>query len=73
MKVNVNGQMLDAVQVPFSAVNESWAEYHLDDGRVLRVKVVVTKVFRTEKTNDDGIPMYSIASQQVIVVDEKQE
>lgn len=73
MKVRVNNEEVEAVQVPFSAVNESWAEYHMDDGRILRVKVIVTKIFRTEKMNEDGIPLYSVASQQVIVVDEKQE
>lgn len=51
-------------------MGEPFAEYHLEDGRVLRVKTVVTKVFRSQLIGQDGLPIYSIQSTPVMAVDE---
>jgi hypothetical protein len=70
MKLKLNGQDVDAKQIGFSAFSEPWGEYHLEDGRIARLKVVMTKIFALDATNDDGSPMYNVQSQVILAVDE---
>src|SRR5258708_36572880 len=71
MKVNVNGVEVEAAQTTFEVISEPWTQYRLPDGRVARIKVVGTKVFKTEALTPQGIPIYSFESQNIIAVDEK--
>ena len=52
----------------FEAVKEEWNEYLLDDGTRLRVKLVVTKILRTNQIDPEGNPVYVITSQNVVGV-----
>jgi len=54
--------------VPFEATKEEWNEYLLDDGTRLRVKLVVTKILRTNQIDPEGNPVYVITSQNVVGV-----
>jgi len=49
MKVNINGTEVEARQVAFSAIVEPWAEYQLQDGRTVRIKTVLTRLFETDE------------------------
>jgi len=71
MKININGKEIEGESIGFSAVGESWNEYHLEDGSTARIKTVVTRIIRTEERNQDGTRVYSMQSQLVMVVDEK--
>jgi hypothetical protein len=47
----------------FRAAGEFWNEYLVDDGSVLRLKIVMTEVNRLEGEYDDhGQPVYAIKS-----------
>ncbi len=62
-KLNLNGQLVDATSVPVRSSQENWSEYILEDGTVIRMKLVVTEVFRVEGIYDpDGNPVYHIKS-----------
>lgn len=37
-------QKLEAKSVPFAVVSENWNEYQTEDGRTVRVKLVLTRV-----------------------------
>lgn len=39
---------------------EEWNEYIAEDGASIRVKLVVVKVSRTDKTDRDGEPIYLV-------------
>ena len=54
--------------VNFEAVKEEWNEYLLDDGTRLRVKLVVTKILRTNQIDPEGNPVYIITSQNAVGV-----
>jgi hypothetical protein len=43
----------------FSLLKESWGDYRLSDGNVLRVKLTVSKVLKTGILNPDGTPQYN--------------
>jgi hypothetical protein len=45
-------------EIGFTTLFEEWAEYLVEDGTRIRVKVSLLEVFRTEKTNPDGEPIY---------------
>lgn len=66
--------------VGFEPVSEPWAEYQLDDGNILRIKIVVTKIIQPEAgqpgpdgkpipaANPDGTPVYFVQSHNVLQV-----
>lgn len=61
------GGEADATLMPFQVGNESWNEYLLEDGTVLRVKLVATEIMRVDDAyNGDGDPVYLIKSQNVV-------
>lgn len=49
--------------------NEAWNEYLLEDGSVLKLKTVITDVFRVENEYDpEGNPIYYVKSSNVMSV-----
>lgn len=69
-KVLVNGKEVDATQVQFEGIAEPWAEYHLSDGRIARIKWVLTKIFRTEEHAPNGDQVYSFEGQAILSIEE---
>lgn len=64
-----NGQMADASEVGFRGSGEYWNEYLLDDGTVVRIKLVVTNVYRLDGQRDpEGQPLYVVKSNNIMVV-----
>lgn len=45
-------------EVGFTTLIEEWAEYLVEDGTRIRAKCSLIEVFRTEKTNPEGEPIY---------------
>lgn len=65
-----DGREVDAEAVGFQTASENFNEYLTDDGVVIRLKAVVTQIFRVEgEFSLDGQPMYATASMNVQVVD----
>lgn len=58
----------------FQVGGEHWNEYLLDDGSVIKIKVIVTEVVRVEGEYDpQGNPAYFVQSQQVVAVSSPDE
>ena len=67
VKVTFQGKEHDAVPVEANQATEHWNHYLLDDGTVLKLKVVVTNIARLMGAyNDDGDPVYVIKSGQIL-------
>lgn len=63
------GSMVDAELVEVQNSQESWSQYLLGDGTNLKVKVVVTEVWRAEdKYDNEGNPVYIVKSGNILVV-----
>ncbi len=61
-----NGNEIEATIMPFQAGGEHWNEYLVDDGTVVRIKLVVSEVLRVDGQYDEkGDPIYFIQSQNV--------
>lgn len=65
--------------MPFKALHEGWTYVSLDDGRILGVKLVMTKIMTMEgpdgkpAVQPDGNPTYMVQAQNVVVVLSKEE
>ncbi len=65
-----NGEWADAAPVGINQSSEQWNHYLLEDGSVLKVKLVVTKVSRIDNAYDaEGNPLYIFQSTNVTSVE----
>jgi len=70
IKVNFGDDLVDASPVAINQSSEYFNQYFLDDGTVLRMKLVATRVLRLEDRYDnDGSPVYFVQSTNVLSVD----
>ncbi len=68
-KINFQGRDVDATEVEFQTRKEDWNEYQLMDGTVIKMKLVVSEIFRIDGVYDkEGTPAYQIKSTNLPVV-----
>lgn len=69
-KIRMGNQEIDADLIDVSQSGEKWNEYLLEDGTVLKIKIVVKKVFRAKGMYDPlKNPVYAVESENIITVD----
>jgi hypothetical protein len=69
-----DGQEHEAEPIGFRTAGEHFNEYLLDDGAVLRIKLVLTEVWKVREAYDSsGNPIYVVVHSQVMVVDAPDE
>ena len=69
MKVNYNGREAEATPVDVVQSNETWIDYLLEDGAVVRVKPVLMQALRIENVLDpQGNPVYMMQHSNVMSV-----
>lgn len=67
MKVNYQGREVEGTPTDFLCRKEDFNEYQLTDGKVIKIKMVVTRIIRLEgEKGPDGKPVYMIQSQNVV-------
>jgi len=59
--------------IGFKPLAEEWNYYSIDDGFVVGIKLVLTKVLKTSQTDPAGMPVYMIQHQPVIHVITQEE
>ena len=65
-KVPFGNQMVDATPLRFRSAGENWNEYLVDDGSVIRIKLVATDILRVDGQYDQqGNPIYVVKSSNV--------
>ncbi|HVB12684.1 MAG TPA: hypothetical protein VNE86_06085 [Nitrososphaerales archaeon] len=69
----MNPQMPPGKAVGFKPLAEEWNYYSIDDGYVLAIKVVLTKVFKTGQNDPLGAPIYFTQHQPAIQVLTREE
>ncbi len=56
-----DGRMVGAIEVDYEFENEPWTTVRMADGTVLKLRVQINKVFRTDQYDPiNGEPMYFI-------------
>jgi len=69
VKINFAGEEVEATPIDINQTNEYWNNYLLDDGTVIKMKLVATKIFRLDNRYDnEGNPIYFIQSTNVTSV-----
>ncbi len=67
MKVQYQGRQVEGKSVEFLTRKEDFNEYQLTDGKILKIKMVVTRIIKLEEEKaPDGNPIYLIQSQNVV-------
>jgi len=65
-----NGDQVDAEPVDINQASENWNQYLLEDGTVIKMKSVATRVVRLAGQYDQvGNPVYFINSTNVVSVE----
>ncbi len=54
--------------VGFKPLLEDWTYYSLDDGLIVGIKLVATKILKTEQIDPEGNPIYVVFSSNVLKV-----
>ena len=74
VKIEFQGQQVNAEVVDVSQSGERWNEYLLEDGTILKVKLVLTNVYRIEGQHDaEGNPVYILQSTNVVSANAPQD
>jgi hypothetical protein len=70
IKINLGSEVVEATPVPVNQASEYFNQYFLEDGTVLRMKLVATKIFRVDDRFDaEGNPVYFVQSTNVLSAD----
>ena len=69
VKINFGSEIVEAMPVDVNQANEYFNQYFLEDGTILKMKVVATKIFRIDDRFDqEGNPIYFVQSTNVLSV-----
>jgi len=69
IKINYGGEEVEATPLEINQAQEYWNHYLLDDGSVVKIKLVATKVVRIEnKFDDERNPVYLVKSTNIMNV-----
>lgn len=69
-----DGREVEGTVMPFQTGVEHWNEYFVEDGTVLRIKLVATEIIRLDgqfDANDD--PVYILASSNVMTTSARED
>lgn len=65
-----DGTIVEVDKIEITEADEQWSTFKLEDGTVIRVKIVPVGIFRAQgRYNEDGEPVYIVKSQNVISTD----
>mgnify|MGYP001617188957 CR=1 FL=1 len=74
LQKQINGQMMDVIPIHIVSCNESWDDYLLETGDVLRVRRVMKKIYQiVDQKAQDGNNVYIYFSADVSDVDSATE
>ncbi len=68
-KIPFKGQEVDATEIDFQTRKEEWNDYQLMDGSVVKIKLVVTEIFKVpDEYDNEGNPVYVVRSKNVLAI-----
>jgi hypothetical protein len=68
-RIDFQGRDIEVTSQTFRPAGENWNEYLVEDGTIVRVKLVVTEILRVDGQYDnDRNPQYVVRSQNIISV-----
>lgn len=74
IKLNFGSEVVEATPVDINQASEYFNQYFMEDGTVLKMKLVATKVYRIDDRYDqEGNPIYFVQSTNVLSVNSPTE
>ena len=68
--IGPQGETINAERMNFKRATEEWNEYSLDDGTLVRIKLVATSIFRwNEPHPTTGEARFTVRSNNVVSVE----
>lgn len=69
MKIPLGDRQVEGERVGFSMEKDDWQVLRAEDGTAIRLKPVVTDLFKTSEVAPDGTPVFVLRTQLVVVTD----
>ena len=70
LRMNISGETVEAESMTVKSIEEPWSIYKLDDGNVIKLKVVVSDVFKLPTPDTvTGLPQYLVRSSNIMSVE----
>ena len=70
LKMNIGGQVVEAEKIECKPIEEPWSIYRLEDGTIVKLKLVVSDVFKLPHPDPlTGLPQLMVRSSNVISVE----
>ena len=70
IKMNLGGQAVEAETMEFKPIEEAWSFYRLEDGTVVKIKLIVSDVFKLPNNDPmTGMPQLIVKSTNVMSVE----
>jgi hypothetical protein len=70
VKINLGGQTVEAESLTYRSLNEPWSSYQLEDGSIIKLKLVVSYVYKLPTVDSlTGLPQYVVRSSNVMSVE----
>ena len=72
MKINLNlgDKVVEAEKIDFNPIAENWSLYRLEDGSVVRLRLVVSEIFKLPGSDPvTGMPQYLAKSTNIMAVE----
>ena len=70
MKLKLGGQTVEAEKMGFKPIEENWSFYRLEDGTVVKLRLIVSEVFKLPGADPlTGMPNFLVKSSNVMAVE----
>ena len=70
VKLNLGGKTVDAEKMDFSTLDDAWSVIRLEDGTVIKIKVVPAEVYKLPGVDPlTGAPQFLVKSSNVLSVE----
>ena len=67
-RINIGDRSIEAEDMEFKTGREDWNEYTVEDGFVVRIKLVVSSILKTGERDPQGNPVYIVQSTNIVKV-----
>jgi hypothetical protein len=68
VRIRLGDEWVEGEELDFEPLREQWNEYRCTDGSFVKLKIVVSKIIKLDKRNQQGEPIYQVASTNVLAV-----
>lgn len=70
IKLNLGGQTVEVEKMDFKPIEENWSLYKLEDGTIVKLKLIVSDVFKLPEPDPlTGLPQLLVKSGNVMSVE----